>query len=152
MGLVTLANLISILAALVNTHHDHATYYELKEKGEIHDFECSNNSVIFKNTSGMLLLWTSLDPSLENSTLPEDLRNRLRVKSERNGIILQMQNLTESDSGLIQGSCWNYSSWDMDRKYIVLTVSSVQHSTAFVFSSYNIMVQPSCSAREQVTT
>ncbi|KAL7385907.1 hypothetical protein ABVT39_001788 [Epinephelus coioides] len=52
-----------------------------------------------------LVLWNTSDVWSENSTLPEDLKQRLSVVSKGNISSYMITNLTHSDSGLYQEQC-----------------------------------------------
>ncbi|KAK2846515.1 hypothetical protein Q5P01_009514 [Channa striata] len=53
-----------------------------------------------------LVLWNTSELWSENSTVPEDLKQRLSVLPLWNISFYQINNLTYSDSGLYQETCW----------------------------------------------
>ncbi|XP_069000242.1 uncharacterized protein [Embiotoca jacksoni] len=53
------------------------------------------------------VLWNTSDPSTNNSRVPEDLKQRLQVYTNRNNeTYYRIKNLIQSDSGLYQEECW----------------------------------------------
>ncbi|XP_049431753.1 uncharacterized protein LOC125888423 isoform X1 [Epinephelus fuscoguttatus] len=72
-----------------------------------------------------LVLWNTSDLWSHNSTVPEDLKQRLSVVSRKNISSYIIHNLTHSDSGLYQEECWTDGKVTYERNSSVIICSSV---------------------------
>ncbi|XP_030296717.1 carcinoembryonic antigen-related cell adhesion molecule 1-like [Sparus aurata] len=70
----------------------------------------------------MLVLWNTSALWSQNSTAPEDLKQRLSVVSRDNISSYMIQNLTHSDSGQYQEKCWGNVTYERNITIIVCSM------------------------------
>ncbi|XP_069029287.1 uncharacterized protein [Embiotoca jacksoni] len=97
------------------------------------------------------VLWNTSDPSTENSTVPEDLKQRLHVETWQNVSSYTITDLTPSDSGRYQEECWTDGNVTHEAN-IRIIVCDQQHQTKSVdVSSGGTSEIPCDGAAENLT-
>ncbi|XP_049431762.1 uncharacterized protein LOC125888425 isoform X2 [Epinephelus fuscoguttatus] len=96
-----------------------------------------------------LVLWNSSDLWSHNSTVPEDLKQRLSVVSRENGSYI-IHNLTYSDSGLYQEECWTDGKVTYERNSSVIICSSVDRRPFWVVTPGETMDVPCSGAADNL--
>ena len=112
--MASLTTLTIFLVLLISgTQGEEEPSVEIRTKGEGISFPSWDNSdfcVISRYVGEEhQVLWNTSDLSPGNSTLPEDLRNRLTVNPGPYSTFYRLVNVSESDSGTYKTECWTNS-------------------------------------------
>ncbi len=75
-----------------------------------------------------LVLWNTSDLWSKNSTVPEDLKQRLSVVSEANISSYVIHNLTHSDSGQYQEECWTEGKVTYEKKRSITICNTINET------------------------
>ncbi|XP_049431758.1 uncharacterized protein LOC125888423 isoform X3 [Epinephelus fuscoguttatus] len=125
--MAAVTELCFLLFALINNIHAEELI-TIKEEGHSFTFHLPKeaSSCLISRFVGeeKLVLWNTSDLWSHNSTVPEDLKQRLSVVSRENGSYI-IHNLTHSDSGLYQEECWTDGKVTYERNSSVIICSSV---------------------------
>ncbi|KAL7401460.1 hypothetical protein ABVT39_028373 [Epinephelus coioides] len=145
--MAAVTELCFLLFALINNIHAEELI-TIKEEGHSYTFQLPKeaSSCLISRFVGeeKLVLWNTSDLWSHNSTVPEDLKQRLSVGSRKNISSYIIHNLTHSDSGLYQEECWTDGKVTYERNSSVIICSSVDQ-TPFWFVRPEETVDLPCS-------
>ncbi|XP_049431756.1 uncharacterized protein LOC125888423 isoform X2 [Epinephelus fuscoguttatus] len=136
--MAAVTELCFLLFALINNIHAEELI-TIKKEGHSYTFHLPKeaSSCLISRFVGeeKLVLWNTSDLWSHNSTVPEDLKQRLSVVSRKNSSSYIIHNLTHSDSGLYQEQCWTDGKVTYERNSSVIICSSVNQKDYITLTS-----------------
>ncbi|KAL7401379.1 hypothetical protein ABVT39_027151 [Epinephelus coioides] len=145
--MAAVTELCFLLFALINNIHAEELI-TIKKERDSYTFQLPKeaSSCLISRFVGeeKLVLWNTSDLWSHNSTVPEDLKQRLSVVSRKNISSYIIHNLTHSDSGLYQEECWTDGKVTYERNSSVIICSSV-NQRPFQFVTPGETVDLPCS-------
>ncbi|KAL7400635.1 hypothetical protein ABVT39_015284 [Epinephelus coioides] len=145
--MAAVTELCFLLFALINNIHAEELI-TIKKERDSYTFQLPKeaSSCLISRFVGeeKLVLWNTSDLWSHNSTVPEDLKQRLSVVSRKSISSYIIHNLTHSDSGLYQEECWTDGKVTYERNSSVIVCSSV-NQRPFQFVTPGETVDLPCS-------
>ncbi|KAL7400283.1 hypothetical protein ABVT39_009661 [Epinephelus coioides] len=124
--MAAVTELCFLLFALINNIHAEELI-TIKKERDSYTFQLPKeaSSCLISRFVGeeKLVLWNTSDLWSHNSTVPEDLKQRLSVVSRKSISSYIIHNLTHSDSGLYQEECWTDGKVTYERNSSVIVCS-----------------------------